>query len=57
MDEIQTVENPEDQFDGKEESYERNPGRVPLVSNQKFSELPTGFENLPNLLKRLFLTD
>ena len=25
--------------DGKEESYERNPGRVPFVFNQKFSEL------------------
>ena len=28
--------NREDADDGKEESYERNPGGVPFVLNQKF---------------------
>ena len=46
--------NTKNEFNGKEESYERNPGRVPFVFNQKFSELPTGSENLLRLAKRLF---
>ncbi len=31
--------NGKNSINGKEESYERNPGRVPFVFNQKFSEL------------------
>ena len=31
--------NGKNSVNGKEESYERNPGRVPFVFNQKFSEL------------------
>ena len=48
--------NRKDADDGKEESYERNPGGVPFVLNHKFSELPTGSENLLRLAKILFLT-
>ena len=32
-------EKPKDLRDGKEDSYERNPGRVSFVFNHKFSEL------------------
>ena len=38
---------------GKEESYERNPGRVPLVFNHKFFE---GSKNLLSVSKNLFDT-
>ena len=33
---------------GKEESYERNPGRVPFVLNPKFSELLKGLKTCPD---------
>ena len=39
---------------GKEESYERNPGRVPLVFNHKFVEPLEGSTNLPSKSKKLF---
>ena len=36
---------------GKEESYERNPGRVPFVLNPKFFRTFQGLKNLLRLAK------
>jgi hypothetical protein len=46
--------NTENPNSGKEDSYERNPGRVLFVFNHKFLILFTGFKNLLGLAKRLF---
>ena len=35
---LRVSKNGKNSINGKEESYERNPGRVPFVFNQKFSE-------------------
>jgi hypothetical protein len=45
---------PENSDDGKEDSYERNPGGVSVVFNLSFSELLRVQKNLYSLSKTLF---
>ena len=47
--------NPEILRDGKEDSYERNPGGVSFVFNHKLSE-PVGSESLQQLVEKIFST-
>ena len=42
--------------DGKEESYERNPGGVPLVFNHKFFETFQRFKKLVQRVEEVFST-
>ena len=47
---------PEILRDGKEESYERNPGGVPLVLNQSFFETQKSFKKLAQPVEKPFST-
>ena len=46
--------NPETLDDGKEDSYERNPGRVSFVFNHKFFCAQTVQKNLQQLVEKNF---
>jgi hypothetical protein len=51
---VKSAENPSIPDNGKEDSYERNPGGVSFVFNLSFSELFSGSEKLDSLSKTCF---
>ena len=51
---LRVSKNSKNSINGKEESYERNPGRVPFVFNRKFSELFKGLKTCSDWRKHFF---